>query len=147
MTVSNKWIIWLAGCCLVAVGLAVWPASPAKESASRAVQPYRGPAHRVLPVAVQEGAQVFRLSTSSEPILASPASPTPTLLGIAGGRAYLKTSSGNAERVGPGSMADGWRVVSVGSRSVTIAAAEKRVELRLFAMTQPSPGAPSPPTE
>jgi len=60
------------------------------------------------------------------------AQPLPTLVGLAGRSAYLRgASSGATERISVGGEFEGWRVIAIGVRAVTLRgpAGDKRLEL------------------
>lgn len=77
----------------------------------------------------------FILSLSGAAATAAPpvsAQPLPTLVGLAGRSAYLRgASSGETERITVGGEFEGWRVVEIGVRAVTLRgpAGDKRLEL------------------
>lgn len=83
----------------------------------------------------------FVLSLSA-PAAATPTEsvPVPTLVGLAGRSAYFKSAaSGEMERISIGEELDGWRLVGIGARAVTLRGSTGDRRLDLFAMPDPTP--------
>ncbi len=147
MKLSRPWAIGMAACGICVIGLLAWPIARPKSSPESSDGPYRGAEHQTLQVASQTSTAVFRLSSSNEPVVVTSVSATPTLVGVVGGReAYLRSSvSGEVTRVSAGALIDGWRVIGIDARSVTVAMGQERQRLTLFARaTQATVGTPQP---
>ncbi|WP_292152408.1 hypothetical protein, partial [Brevundimonas sp.] len=71
----------------------------------------------------------------------------PTLVGLVGGsQAYLRSASGEVERIRRGGVIDGWTLVAVGVRSVVVERDGTPHSLKLFARPEPA-GTTTPPVQ
>lgn len=136
----------IIGGLLLAGALLVWPIGAGPVVPAPAPEVFRGPdqkTNRGSPVTQS----AIRLSSGASAQEARPvAQPTPTLVGIAGGQAYLKSiDSGEIERAGVGGTVDGWKVVAVGNRTVTLRGGAGDQRLRLFEKPNVAPASgPAP---
>lgn len=153
MTLTRTWMAGLAACALVALVVVVWPLPSSSGAEKVEAENYRGPEHQTRQVTSRVVSPVFQLTTASAPTPAPvAAAAAPTLVGLVGGReAYLRSAaSGQVSRVTRGAAIDGWRVVAVGDRTVTVRLNGEPRVLNLFSPTAPiapaspvTPGVPS----
>jgi hypothetical protein len=142
--VSALWPRWALYVCAAALLLSAlilfWP-STQHAMTERGSEPERwtGPLHQMVRTS-QVRQSALRLPGSEIPVqpdIPAARSQAPTLVGVAiSGRArlaYLRTSGGEVERIGVGQTLDGWRVVSISERTVTLESNGNRLPLRLYA--------------
>lgn len=124
----------LAGCVVATAGLLAWPAPPAAVPSAPVAQAYAGPVLEVRRVS-PDPRFPLRLQSrfaSSDPAPAT--EPAPILVGVAGGLAYLRSSTtGEVESLALGGEIDGWTLASVAPRAVTLRGASGERRLELFA--------------
>tara|TARA_R110002051_G_scaffold41530_7_gene86133 strand:- start:19271 stop:19747 length:477 start_codon:yes stop_codon:yes gene_type:complete len=140
-------------CSVLTLGLLAWPVRPTQEPAPNTGSHYAGPEYAARRTAPSTIAAPLRL-TSSQPVEAVPATPViaaPTLIGLLGSRqAYLRSAtSGEVERVPIGGEIDGWRVIAITGRAVTVNRPGNQQKLQLFNVDKqmPSVGSPDSPPE
>jgi hypothetical protein len=136
----------LALCALLTLALILWPRPAAPSAQPPARLHYAGDDFQAQPGGRLQGF-VLTLSSSAAAVAAPSAEPLPVLVGIVGRSAYLRSvATGEITRVPVGQDLDGWRLVSVGARAVTLrgASGDRRVEL--FAAPPAAPEGDAPPT-
>lgn len=134
----------LAACALATGALLLWPnASAAPQGRSAARYPGAVLADRK---GGRPAAFPLRLATPATATPEAPVAPAPVLVGLAGRQAYLRGASGAIERVSIGESLDGWRLASVGSRSVKLTGpgGDRRIEM-FSAAPAPATNAPTAP--
>lgn len=142
----RHWLPGLLGlCALLTLGLLAWPTGAARPPRPSAAERYAGP-----DIATRRGGPVpgfaLRLrGPDAAPAAAPPPEALPVLVGIAGRRAYLRsTASGEVERVSVGQEIDGWRLVAVSSRAATLRGPDGDRRIEMFA-SGPGPAASEAP--
>ena len=126
-------------CALLTLGLLLWPAGVADPVGPPKADRYAGP-----DIETRRGGPVvgfaLRLGRpAAPPQAAPPPEALPVLVGIAGRRAYLRsTAGGEVERVSVGQEIDGWRLVAVSARAATLRGPDGDRRIEMFA-TQPDP--------
>lgn len=140
----------LAGCLIVAGGLALWPAADQGERAPPEPPAYRGAVFE-LRRGGSDNAFPLRSESTASATLAPTASSPPALVGVAGRAVYLRSAANGAvERLTVGAALDGWSVTTVGSRHAVVRGPGGEVRLDLFSSSPNAAGAPSegaaPPT-
>ena len=138
---------WLHGvlgaCALLTLALILVPQSENAPAAPPQEKRFAGRDFEARPAA---RLQNFVLSLSAPAAAASPANaePLPTLVGLAGRSVYLRSaSSGETERLSVGQEFDGWRLVAVGARAITLRGPAGDRRLELFALPDPEPEEPA----
>lgn len=148
--VRRHWLPGVLGlCALLTLGLLVWPAGAADPVGPPAAERYAGP-----DIETRRGGPIrgFALQLGG-PAAAPEAAPAPeslpVLVGIAGRQAYLRSASGEVERVSIGQEIDGWRLVAMGARAATLRGPDGDRRIEMFAAgsgtaTAPPEGAMPP---
>jgi hypothetical protein len=134
MTRVRKYALppFLALCAVLTFGLLLWPARSLPAAVSGPSPRYRGADFVQNPVARLSNISVSLSGTEAAP--SAPMVETPSLLGVAGSSAYLRSqATGETSRVAVGDELDGWKVLSVGARSVTLRGPKGDRRLGLFA--------------
>lgn len=128
---------------LLAVVVALLPVGGDGGPETAPPEAYSGPAHTVLQTSRRSVKAAFRFGdVGAEPEAAVVQAVAPTLIGIAGNTAYLKSAAtGQVQRLSAGAEIDGWTVSSIRARSVTLRKGGVTNELALF---QPSTEAATP---
>lgn len=131
----RHWLPALLGLCAVlTLGLLVWPPSGTSQAQRPPVERYAGPdveMRRSGPV--QEFALRLGRADAAPAAAPSPAA-LPVLVGLAGRRAYLRsTATGEVEGVAIGQTLDGWRLVAVSARSAILRGPDGDRRLDMFA--------------
>jgi len=133
--VRQYWLHGVLGlCALGTIGLIAWPASSVGPVSAPPAERYSGP-----DIQTRRGGPVpgfaIRLSSGNDQPSAVPqtAEAVPVLVGIAGRRAYLRSgATGEVVRVSIGQEIDGWRLVSVGTRSANLRGTSGDTRIEMF---------------
>lgn len=128
---------------LTTAGLLVWPqgeAAPATRTATR----YVGPNFPARETTAPRGFSIRIGGVREDMAQPAPDQALPVLTGIASGSVYLRSATtGEVQRLTQGDSLDGWRLLSVRAREVTVGNGEAEQRLTLFAATVP-PSTPAP---
>ncbi|HYC98456.1 hypothetical protein [Brevundimonas sp.] len=140
---ARHWAPGLLGlCALVTLLLLVWPAAAARPAAAPAAERYLGPDHQTRRGGPMTGFAIRLGSTDALSDAPAPAA-VPALVGLAGRRAWLRSAAtGEVEGVAVGQTLDGWRLVAVTTRTVTLRGPEGDRRLEVFAAGPPPTPAP-----
>lgn len=134
MTINgNKLIIaWLCGCALVSAGIAFWPQTKVITPANNEITAYSGVEHELRKTSAPSEA-IFILAGSVTPTQAAPQAASPILVGIVGRSAYLKSSSsGETANYNVGESLDGWKLLAVRARTITLEGPAGKRDISLF---------------
>jgi hypothetical protein len=120
-------------CTLLTLGLLIWPTGGPDPAAPPAAERYAGP-----DIETRRGGPVLGFALRlGGPAAAPEAAPAPealpVLVGIAGRQAYLRSASGEVERVSIGQEIDGWRLVAVSARAATLRGPDGDRRIEMFA--------------
>jgi len=148
LRLAHHWPAGVLGlCAAVTLALLLWPIEAAGPKRPPTADRYSGADHPARNGATVAGF-ALRLQAAADAEAAPVVESVPALVGIAGGRAYLRsTVSGEVEGLAVGLSIDGWNVTAVGRRAVTLrgASGERRLELFARPATAPEPEtAPAP---
>jgi hypothetical protein len=136
--------IALAVCAAATIGLLLWPAGSVPAPQRRSDPAYTGPVIELRRAAASPGFPIRTARPSADAEPERPTHPAPALVGLAGGAAYLRSSAnGETVRIARGGELDGWTVVSIGARAVSLRGhgGERRLELFAAASADaPTPG-------
>lgn len=134
------WLHGLLGlCALLTLGLLAWPTGAGRPPGPPAAERYAGPDIETRRGGPVVGFALRLAGPDTTPQAVPPPEALPVLVGIAGRRAYLRsTASGEVERVSIGQEIDGWRVVSVSARSATLRGPDGDRRIEMFA-ARPDP--------
>ena len=136
---------WAGACVLGVAGLLWYPAGGGEPAPPTPAPPYAGPERMMPPSDPAPKATLIMESAEPSSTPDQPTAPAPTLVGLVGGRqAYLRSASGEVERVRRGAVIDGWTLVTVGVRSVVVERDGTPQSLKLFARPEPSSTTPPP---
>lgn len=125
--------IWLGGCAAASAGLLFWPTAQAASPTDPKAIVYGGVEQQIRKTGARPGDAVFVLTGSAQLPQATPQAASPSLVGIVGRSAYLKSAvSGETVSVPLGESLDGWKVAVVRGRRVTLDGPKGRVEMTLF---------------
>ena len=136
---------WAGACALGVAGLLWYPAGGGEPAPPTPEPPYAGPERMMPPI--DPAPKVILVMEDADPSGTpdQPTAPAPTLVGLVGGRqAYLRSASGEVERVRRGGVIDGWTLVAVGVRSVVVERDGTPQSLKLFARPEPAGTTPPP---
>lgn len=144
----------LLGLCAVGCAtLLMWPLTGSVAGPDDSAEHYSGPEYQPRRVSRTVNPPIHLASADTTIDSQTPeAAATPTLVGIVGGQAYLRSvSTGEVKRLAIGSTLDGWRLKTVRGRSVDLQGASGDVRLSLFdgpprnsPTTPGQPGVPTP---
>lgn len=142
--IPTRFIYPTAGALLALSAVVVlWPLPSPKDDRAAPPAAYRGAEHQTLSVSRARDVP-FRLAGTEGPAPSSPNAPR--LVGLAAGdRAYLRSAStGDVSAVRLNETVDGWTLIAIGARSVTLRAGQDTRTLALFAAAaqQDPSGAP-----
>lgn len=141
------WLQALLGVCgLVTIALLAWPAGSETASGAAAAPRYAGPVFAARKAGAPLGFPLQLTTANALSTASTAAEPLPVLVGLAAGQAYLRSAAtGEVERVRRGQSVDGWQVVAVGARSVTVRGSSGDERLDLFKPTPPAAAAEAVP--
>lgn len=120
----------LVGCLLLAGAIYVLPLSPA-EPPPAPPETFEGQIAEARVTSIPATAAFTFAESAAAPAVVE-AVALPRLVGIAGNSAYLRGTSGTAERVGVGSELDGWRVTRIEEKAVTLSDGDRSERLEMF---------------
>lgn len=120
----------LVGCLLLAGTIYLLPTGAA-DSPPATPEAFKGQIAEARVTSIPATA-AFTFAESAATPAAVEAVALPRLVGIAGNAAYLRGTSGTAERVGVGSELDGWRVVRIEEKAVTLTDGDRTERLEMF---------------
>lgn len=137
------WAQGLLGVCALVSGVIfAWPSGGNAPVVAAQPERYSGPVFADRKGGVLPG---FPLRLAARGAAEAPppaAEALPVLVGIANGQAYLRSAaSGEVERIARGQTIDGWRVSSVGVRSVTVSNGETEQKVTMFTTPPPTQAA------
>lgn len=125
--------IWLGGCAATSAGLVFWPTAQATSPTDPKAIVYGGVEHQIRKTGARPGDAVFVLTGSAQLPQATPQAASPSLVGIVGRSAYLRSAaSGDTVGVSIGESLDGWELAAVRGRTVTLDGPGGRREMSLF---------------
>lgn len=142
--------VFCAGCLAVTAVILAWPAHEPAAPAKPRSPKYRGVDHRSIRASMA-APPAFTFSVNAAEEAAAPSASALHLVGIAGARAWLRSStSGEVTAVRAGDDVDGWRILGVAARSVTVRGPGGEQRLTLFspapvASAAPAAGSDTPP--
>ncbi|MBX9801993.1 MAG: hypothetical protein K2Y04_04420 [Caulobacteraceae bacterium] len=152
----RHWLPGLLGlCALLTLGLLAWPTGAARPAGPPAAERYTGPDIETRRGGPAVGFALRLEGPDAAPQTAPPPEALPVLVGIAGRRAYLRSTDGEVERVSIGQEIDGWRLVAVGGCAATLRGPDGDRRIEMFASgpdpaasgAAPVPGEASPPIQ
>lgn len=120
----------LVGCLLLAGAIYLLPMGAA-ESPLATPETFEGQIAEARATSIPATAAFTFAESAALPEVVEPVA-LPRLVGIAGNSAYLRGTSGTAERVGVGGELDGWRVVRIDEKAVTLTDGDRTERLALF---------------
>lgn len=120
----------LVGCLVLAGAIYLLPMGAA-ESPPASPETFEGQIADARVTSIPATA-AFTFAEDTEPAAAVQAVALPRLVGIAGNSAYLRGTSGTAERVGVGSELDGWQVTRIEEKAVTLSDGDRTERLEMF---------------
>lgn len=118
-------------CALLTLGLLFWPAGAADPVGPPAVERYAGPDIETRRSGPVRGFALRLGGPAAAPEAGPAPEALPVLVGIAGRQAYLRSASGEVERVSIGQEIDGWRLAAVSARTATLRgpSGDRRIEM------------------
>ena len=128
------WAQGLLGVCAVVSGVIfAWPSGGNAPVVAAQPEPYSGPIFADRKGGFLPGFPLHLTAPGAAETPPPVAEALPILVGIANGQAYLRSAaSGEVDRVARGQTIDGWQVIYVGGRSVTLSSGQAEREVAMF---------------
>lgn len=128
------WAQGLLGVCAAVSGVIfAWPSGGNAPVIAAQPERYSGPVFADRKGGVLPAFPVLLTAPDAAEAPPPVAEALPILVGIANGQAYLRSAAaGEVERIARGQSVDGWRLVYIGGRSVTLTNGETEQEVAMF---------------